>query len=82
MLRKNPPSYKLKRDHSRTIRFWIDEHGTTGITDLRVCKSAAGYYIGRMCDEGPYSRDSVYYKTEKQCKDDLDATNQFLKNFQ
>lgn len=71
-------TYKLNRDHSRTIRFWTDEHGTTGITDLKVCKSAAGYYIGRMCDEGPYSRDSEYYETEKECKKDLEDTNHFL----
>ena len=52
-------------DKSRTINFYTDEDGTTGITEEQVCKSAAGYYIGRMCDEGPYSRVSPYYETKK-----------------
>jgi hypothetical protein len=67
---------KLIRDHSRTVRIWKDEHGTTGITDIKVCKSAAGYYMGRMCDEGPYSRESEYYRTEKECANDLRMTNE------
>jgi hypothetical protein len=69
-------SYKLNRDHTRTVRFYTDEHGTTGISDLKVCKSAAGFYIGRTCDEGPYSRDSEYYRTEKECTNDLRMTNE------
>ena len=44
------------------------------ITDLRVCKSANGFYIGRMCwvkydDTGilePYSRDSQEYYPTKE----------------
>jgi hypothetical protein len=30
---------------------------------LRVCHSNAGYYIGTMCNCGPYSRESDYYPT-------------------
>jgi len=33
-----------------------------GVTPaLKVCKSAAGYYIGAWCRCGPYSRESFYY---------------------
>jgi hypothetical protein len=35
-----------------------------GVTpQLRVCRSAAGYYIGTMCECGPYSRESGYFET-------------------
>ena len=64
---------KLKLDKSRTINFYTDEDGTTGITEEQVCKSAAGYYVGRMCDEGPYERVSPYYPT-------WDVANDALKN--
>jgi hypothetical protein len=31
---------------------------------LEVLRSAAGYYLGTLCEEGmPYSRDSGYYPT-------------------
>lgn len=30
---------------------------------LEVCQSPAGFYIGSMCDCGPYSRESGYYST-------------------
>ena len=51
------------------------------ITDLRVCKSANGFYIGRMCwtkydGQGllePYSRDSQeYYPTKEDAISALD----------
>lgn len=65
---------KLTLDKSRTIKYYTNEHGTTGITELQVCKSAAGYYIGRMCDDGPYSRDSQgYYPTRDQAERDLNT---------
>ncbi len=33
-------------------------------TSNGVCRSAAGFYIGRVCDCGPYSRESkAYYPT-------------------
>jgi len=40
------------------------------ISELKVMKSAAGYYIGRELLEdnvpvAPYSRNSQYFKTEK-----------------
>jgi hypothetical protein len=35
---------------------------------LRVLKSAAGYYIGRFCDCGPYSRDSGYFNTSEDAE--------------
>ena len=40
---------------------------------LQVCRSAAGYYIGTICDRcGPYSRESDYYETANEAKEDLD----------
>ena len=33
----------------------------------RVLCSWAGYYIGKACDCGPYSRESGYYNTDKEC---------------
>lgn len=39
---------------------------------LRVCKSAAGYYIGRWClTDGPYSRESKYYVSEGEAEKNL-----------
>ena len=39
---------------------------------VRVCKSAAGYYVGFLCpDCGPHSRESGYYKTEKEAEEAL-----------
>ena len=32
-------------------------------TENEVCLSYAGYYIGRMCNCGPYSRESHYYQS-------------------
>jgi len=41
-------------------------------TELKVLKSAAGYYLGRLFDEGdfmsPGSRESGYFKTEEEAK--------------
>ena len=33
------------------------------VSELKVMKSTAGYYIGRDCIEGPYSRESHYFPT-------------------
>lgn len=33
--------------------------------ELQVCQSAAGFYIGTMCDCGPYSRESMYFPDRK-----------------
>jgi hypothetical protein len=39
---------------------------------IKVCMSAAGYYIGTFCDQcGPYSRESGYYRTHKLAEADL-----------
>ena len=65
----------LKLDRTRTIHFYTDDAGTSGITELKICQSAAGYYIGRMCDEGPYSRESGYYETRPKAKLALDTNN-------
>jgi hypothetical protein len=52
------------------------------VTELQVCKSANGYYIGTMCtveydgccrQEEPYSRDSQeYYPTKEDAQYALD----------
>jgi len=34
----------------------------------RVLCSWAGYYIGKACDCGPYSRESGYYSTDKEAQ--------------
>lgn len=46
------------------------------ISELKVLKSAAGFYIGRDCVEedgfrSPYSRESGYYPTKAAAKADL-----------
>lgn len=40
--------------------------------ELQVCMSGAGYYIGSMCDCGPYSRESVYYAKGDEAQEHLD----------
>jgi hypothetical protein len=41
---------------------------------IRVCKSAAGYYLGFICPkDGPYSRATGYYATEGEAKEVLSA---------
>ena len=43
---------------------------TCGVTVLlNVYRSAAGWYIGSFCRCGPYSRESVYYKSEGEARD-------------
>ena len=41
--------------------------------EIEVLHSAAGYYIGTFCKDGPNCRVSNYYKTEKQAKVALDT---------
>ena len=38
---------------------------------LKVCQSAAGFYIGTWCCE-PHSRESVYYPTSEEAQKHLD----------
>ena len=39
---------------------------------LTVCKSAAGYYVGKFCPNcGPYSRESGYFGTRQQAASEL-----------
>jgi hypothetical protein len=42
--------------------------------ELRVCQSAAGYYVGTWCpEEGPVSRESrEYYLTQAEAQAALD----------
>jgi RNase P subunit RPR2 len=32
----------------------------------KVMASAAGWYVGTSCKCGPYSRESIYYKTKEE----------------
>lgn len=36
-----------------------------------VLRSAAGHYIGFLCDCGPYSRETDYYKDKAAADEDL-----------
>lgn len=39
---------------------------------IKVCHSWGGYYIGFRCPNcGPYSRESDYYKTQKEAEEAL-----------
>lgn len=40
-----------------------------------VHMSGAGYYIGTVCNCGPYSRESGYYSTRKEASAALDTDN-------
>jgi hypothetical protein len=40
---------------------------------LEVLQSPAGYYIGTMCNCGPYSRESDYYRTRMDADIALEA---------
>lgn len=42
---------------------------------LGVYQSQAGWYIGRFCNCGPYSRESEYFKTWEQAQAELDYWN-------
>ena len=45
--------------------------------ELRVCRSAAGYYLGYWCDRcGPYSRETSYFRTYEEAEKELEWTQQ------
>ncbi len=49
---------------------------------LKVCMSAAGYYIGFECGrDGPYSRESGYYKTRELAQKALDTNTYTARGF-
>ena len=55
----------------------VPEQGEV-VSELQVCKSGAGYYIGTLCYDKeldawlPYTRESVdYYRTEAEAKNAL-----------
>ena len=54
------------------------------ISEYKVLKSAAGYYIGRLCHEGdglwiPYDRATGYYRSEFEANEILDNCFQEVK---
>jgi hypothetical protein len=42
---------------------------------LKVCRSAAGYYVGTWCKCGPNSRESGYYRTPGEAEEALKTGN-------
>ena len=43
-----------------------------GVLPTKVCRSAAGYYVGRFCDLcGPQGRDTRYFARESDAFDEL-----------
>lgn len=46
----------------------------TFVLPFKVLRSGAGFYIGTMCQDGPYSRESGYFGTEEEAATAL-ATN-------
>jgi len=41
--------------------------------NLKVLRSAAGYYVGTFCNCGPYSRESGYYDSRESAQTALDS---------
>ena len=62
---------------SKPVSIW-DQYPTKctlcdTLMPLKVCKSAAGYYLGYFCPkDGPYSRETHYWATEAEAKDALE----------
>jgi hypothetical protein len=44
------------------------------VLPFEVLESGAGFYIGTMCNDGPYSRESGYFPTREEAETAL-ATN-------
>jgi len=42
---------------------------SNNISELKVLRSAAGYYIGRTQDGMPYSRVSTYFRTSEEAEE-------------
>ena len=43
----------------------------TFVLPFKVLQSGAGWYIGTMCDDGPYSRESGYFPTQEAAAEAL-----------
>jgi hypothetical protein len=43
------------------------------VLTLEALASGAGWYVGTFCECGPYSRESGYYRTEREAQDVLDS---------
>jgi len=59
-------------EHTVDRKKYPHEHNDCYVSDLMVCQSAAGYYLGRMCldkedgFEEPYSRESDYFASKEK----------------
>ena len=55
--------------------------------ELQIMRSPAGFYLGSMCNCGPYSRESHYYNSKDQLQHDIDnncvkyRTTEYTPNF-
>ncbi len=47
--------------------------------EAQVCMSNAGYYIGTMCDCGPYSRESEYFSSREEAEEALAEDEMYWK---
>jgi hypothetical protein len=45
------------------------------VMKLEVLLSNAGYYLGRTCECGPYSRESIYFRTRDYADSILQRLN-------
>ena len=52
-----------------------DECRVKPLDRLAVHRSGAGFYVGTMCDCGPYSRESGYYATRAKVEAALASGN-------
>ncbi len=52
----------FNKPEEKPVKGVVCGDGCTSVLPLKVCSSAAGYYIGRWCDKcGPYERVSDYF---------------------
>jgi len=66
-------------DHTVDRKRFPHEHSDCYVSDLMICESAAGYYLGRMCQDKedgfvePYSRESDYFASKTEARAALAA---------
>lgn len=54
------PTWNKGSEHNPDPGQYFNSDGML-VSERKVMKSAAWYYIGRSCEQGPYSRESVQY---------------------
>jgi len=66
-------TYEKEIDYDHIVKDMLD------ISELKVLKSAAGYYVGRTQEGMPYSRQTAYFKTSKEAQEHLDSYPENMK---